>query len=171
MLAAFAVVALIIGAIISESGSTSSYSSSSYNSSSSYSSSSSSSSSTYNSSSSSVEKQFSQSVSSGTKVYANIVSIFPEMGIYTQGSSNYSSFVCKCKTSAGTTVWVHMSVSEYRSNFDSSASSSIYNEYAEEVTFSTSKKIRGTAKTSNSVLSGLSTDIGASMLIDFTSVN
>ena len=44
-------------------------------------------------------------------------------------------------------------------------------EYAEEVTFSTSKKIRGTAKTSNSVLSGLSTDIGASMLIDFTSVN
>lgn len=162
MLGTFAVVALIIGCIISESGNTSIYSSSS-----SYSSGSSS----YGSSSSSVEKQFSQSVSPGTKVYANIVSIFPEKGIYTQGSSCYSSFVCKCKTSTGTTVWVHMPVSKYRNNFDSSASSSIYNEYAEEVTFSSSKKIHGTAKTSNSVLSGLSTDIGATILIDFTSVN
>jgi len=160
MLGVFAVIALIIGTVISGSRNLSSYSSSSYPSSS-YSS----------SSSSSVETQFSQNVSTGTKVYANIVSIFPEMGIYTQGSTNYSSFVCKCETSSGTTVWVHMSVSEYKSNFDSSASSSIYNEYAEKVTFSSSKKIRGTAKTSNSVLSGLSSDIGASMLIDFTSIN
>ena len=171
MLVVYVIVAIVLALVLSGMGcydDNSSYtsSSSSYSSGSSYSGSSS-----YDSSSSSVEKQFSQSVSSGTKVYANIVSIFPEMGIYTQGSSNYSSFVCKCKTSAGTTVWVHMSVSEYRSNFDSSASSGIYNKYAEEVTFSTSKKIRGTAKTSNSVLSDLSSDIGVSMLIDFTSVN
>ena len=123
MLVVYVITAIVLAFVLSGMG----YydDNSTYTPSSSYSSSSSSSSSSsYGSSSSSVEKQFSQSVSSGTKVYANIVSIFPEMGIYTQGSSNYSSFVCKCKTSAGTTVWVHMSVSEYRSNFDSSASSS-----------------------------------------------
>ena len=154
MLIAFVAVVFVIGFVISESGGYTSYAPSSFY-----------------SSSSSVEKQFSQSVSSGTKVYADIVSIFPEMGIYTQGSSIYSSFVCKCKTSAGTTVWVHISVSEYMSNFDSSVSFSIYDKYTEEVTFASSKKIHGTAKTSNSVLPELSSDIGASMLIDFTSVN
>ena len=166
MLAVFSVIAIIIGAAISEGDNTSSYSSSP-----SYSSTPSSPGSAYNPSSSPVEKQFSQSVSSGTRVYANIVSIFPEVGIYTKGSSNYTSFVCRCKTLDDTTVWVHMSVSEYSNNFDSSVSSDIYNKYAEEVTFSTYKEIHGTAETSNSILSGLSSDIGASMLIDFTSVN
>lgn len=144
---------------------------SSTSSTSSYSSSSSSSSSSYSSSTPSVETQFSQSVGSGTKVYADIVSIFPEIGIYTQGSSDYSSFVCKCKTSSGTTVWVYISVSEYKSNFDSSISTDVNTQFAEEITFSASKKIHGTVKTSNYVLSDLSTDIGAATLIDFTFVD
>jgi len=157
MLAAFVGVALVIGLVISDIGNSSNYSSSSHK--------------PYSYSSSSVETQFSQSVSPGTKVYEDIVSIFPDVGIYSQGASNYSGFVCKCKTTSDTTVWVYIPVSEYRINFDSSVSTSISNEYAEEITFDYAKKIRGTAKMSNSVLSDLSTDIGVTMLIDFDSVD
>ena len=114
------------------------------------------------------ETRFSSSSTSGSKVYADIVSIFPSIGIYTEGSSNYKNFVCECRTSSGSTVWVYMTVSEYRTYFDSDASSSIYNEYAEEVTFSRGKRIHGTVKTANSVMSGLSADTGT-YVIDFSS--
>lgn len=168
MLAVFTVIAAIIGVAVSESGNSSDYSS--------YTPSYSDSSSDYNASSnysesSDIEKKFSLGVSSGTKVYENIVSIFPEVGIYTEGSFEFTSFVCRCKTSVGKTVWVHMSVWEYRDCFDSSASYSKFNMYAEEVKFTTPKKIHGTAKQSDSVLSGLSSDIGSFMLIDFDSVD
>ena len=115
------------------------------------------------------ESKFTTSAASGDPVYIDIVSIFPEIGIYTQGSSNYSEFVCRCKTSAGTTVWVYMTCSEYKSNFDSSASTSIFNSYADEKTFS-SKRIHGTAKKAENIMSGLSSDTGT-MVIDFSSVN
>ncbi len=115
------------------------------------------------------ESKFTKNSTSGDAVYADIVSIFPEIGIYTQGSSNYSHFVCKCKTSFGSTVWVYMTCSEYKSNFDSSASTSIYNQYADEKTFS-SKRVHGTAKRAESIMSGLSSDTGI-MLIYFCSVD
>lgn len=114
------------------------------------------------------EKRFSTSSTAGSKVYVDIVSIFPSIGIYTEGSSNYKNFVCECRTSSGTTVWVYMTVSEYRSYFDSDASSSIYNDYADEVTFSSGKRIHGTVKTANSVMAGLSSDTGT-YVIDFSS--
>ena len=82
------------------------------------------------------EVKFSSSVSAGTDVYANIVSIFPAIGIYTEGSSNYTHFVCECETSTGSTVWVYMTASEYKTNFDANVSTSIYNEYQDEKTFS-----------------------------------
>ena len=116
------------------------------------------------------EVKFSSSVSSGTDVYADIVSIFPAIGIYTEGSSNYTHFVCECKTSTGSTIWVYMSASEYKTNFDSNVSTSIYNEYQNEKTFSYSKRIHGEARKSDNVMSGLSYDTGATMLIDFESV-
>lgn len=117
----------------------------------------------------STETKYSSSAKSGDKVYVDITSIFPEVGIYTSGSSNYTYFVCKCKTSSGSTVWVYMTCSEYKSNFDSSASTSIYSEYAEEVTFSSSKRIHGTVKTANNIMSGLSADTGT-YVIDFSSL-
>ncbi len=116
------------------------------------------------------ETKFSSSASSGDEVYADIVSIFPEIGIYTQGNTYYSYFVCKCKTSSGSTVWVYMTCSEYKNNFDSSASTSTTNEYAEEVTYSTSKRIHGTAKKAESIMTGLSSDTGT-MVIDFSSLD
>ena len=116
------------------------------------------------------ETKFTPSVSDGDTVYVDIVSIFPELGIYTMGSSTYSHFVCKCRTSAGGIVWVYMSCSEYLRNFDATASTDIFTSYAEEVTFTSSKRIRGKAKSAETVVEGLSADTGA-MLIDFSSVS
>lgn len=126
--------------------------------------------SSYNSNSTQAESEskFTGSSTPGSKVYADIVSIFPEMGIYTQGSSTYTHFVCRCKTSSGGTVWVYMTTSEYKNNFDSSASTSVYNQYAEEVTFS-AKRIHGVAKKAEAIMSGLAAET-STMVIDFSSV-
>lgn len=115
------------------------------------------------------EVKFSSSVSSGSDVYADIVSIFPAIGIYTEGTSNYTHFVCECETSTGSTIWVYMSASEYKKHFDSNVSTSIFNDYQDEKTFS-SKRIHGEARKADNVMSGLSSDTGATMLIDFESV-
>ncbi len=116
------------------------------------------------------EKAFTTSTALNTPVYVNIVSIFPEIGIYTEGTSYYKEFVCKCKTSSGTYVWVYMTCSDYKKYFDASASTSIYNSTAETKTFNTSKKIHGTTINADSVLSGLSSDTGK-IIIKFKSVN
>ena len=86
------------------------------------------------------EVEFSSSVSSGTDVYADIVSIFPDLGIYTIGDSTFTHFVCECETSTGSTVWVYMSVSEYIKHFDANAPISVYNYSPEEKTFSYCQK-------------------------------
>ena len=116
------------------------------------------------------EGKFTSSSVSGDAVYADIVSIFPEIGIYSQGNTNYHHFVCSCKTSSGSTVWVYMTCNEYKNNFDSLASTSIYVDYQQEKTYSGNKRIHGTAKRAESIMSGLSSEIGSSMLIDFSSL-
>lgn len=116
------------------------------------------------------EKRFSSSVTAGTDVYADIVSIFPSIGIYTEGSSTYTHFVCECETTGGSTVWVYMPTYQYKNYFDSDVSTSVYSSLAEEIIFSDSKRIHGEAKKCNSIMSGLSFDTGATMLIDFESV-
>ena len=116
-----------------------------------------------------VEKKYSASASAGDLVYVDIVSIFPEIGIYTQGTTNYTEFVCKCKTSSGSTVWVYMTCNEYKNKFDSSASTSIFSPYQDEKTFSSSKRIHGEVRRADSIMSGLSSDTGT-YVIDFSSV-
>ena len=113
---------------------------------------------------------YSSSLETGTKVYADIKSIFPAVGIYTEGSSNYSDFVCECKTSSGKTVWVYMTTTEYKNNFDSTASTSTKAQYAEEIKFSGMKRIQGTTQTADSVMFGLADDINSTMVINFSSV-
>jgi len=119
----------------------------------------------------STETKFSSSVKAGANVYADIVSIFPAIGIYTQGASSYSDLVCECETASGVTVWVHMPTSKYKKYFDSDISTSVHASIADAITFTSSKRIHGIAKKADTVLSGLSSDIGATMLIDFKSVN
>lgn len=144
----------IIDGILSDSDSSNSGNSPSYN----------------QSSNQSTEKSFSTSVTAGTDVYADIVSIFPAIGIYTERSSYYSHFVCQCETSTGAMIWVYMSVSEYKLHFDSDAPTSIYSYSADEITFSNSKRIHGEAREADNIMSDLSSDIQAIMLIDFESV-
>lgn len=116
------------------------------------------------------EVMYLDGLASGKKVYADIVSIFPEYGIYTQGAENYSHFVCRCKTTSGSTVWTYMTVSVYKSNFDFSALSSVSISLANEVTFASPKRIHGTTQRSESVISGLSANIGT-MVIIFASLD
>ena len=116
------------------------------------------------------ESRYSTSSNIGDDVFADIVSIFPELGIYTQGSSYYTDFVCKCKTSSGTTIWVYMSCSDYKRYFDATASTSTYANYAYEKSLSPSKKIHGTVKRAESIMSGLSSTTGTNV-IDFSSVD
>lgn len=114
--------------------------------------------------------RFSNSVNAGTDVYTDIVSIFPDIGIYTEGSSNYTHFVCECETSTGSFVWVYMTVKEYRRYFNSDVSTSIYTEYQDEEIFSSNRRIYGIARRTESIMTGLSSDTGKTMLIDFESI-
>ena len=84
---------------------------------------------------------------------------------------NPDSVSVSSTTSSGSTVWINMTCSEYKSYFDSDASTSIFNSYADEITFSSPKRIHGVVKKCDSVLSGLSADTGTSLLIDFKSVD
>ena len=161
----------IISAISSGSSSSSSNSKPS-SSSSSYSSNSNSSNSNSSSSSSSsknVETQFSQSVSAYDKVYADVVSIEPVYGIGTTPAYN-TDVCCKCKTSSGGTVWVYMSVSQYNSYIDSSANISTTMGDFEIKTYSSSKRIHGSARRADSLCDGLSSDTGTYVLY-FSSID
>lgn len=116
------------------------------------------------------ETRFIATSTVGQKVYVSIKSIWPAQGIYTQGNSFYSYFVCECQTDSGTKVYVYMTVSEYRKYFDADASNSIHEEYADEITLSPSKKIHGKVVSADSIISGLAAQT-ASRIIDLTSVD
>lgn len=106
----------------------------------------------------------------GSRVYADIVSIWPAIGIYTENSSIYSHFACECQTSSGTKVWVYMTANQYKSYFDSNVSTSVRsNASVKTVTYSTPKRINGVAKRADSIMNGLSEDTGL-MLISFSSI-
>ena len=67
-------------------------------------------------------------------------------------------------------MWVYMTTTEYKDNFDSSVSTSIRAEYAEEIKFSSAKRIQGTTQKADSVMYGLADDINATMVINFSSL-
>lgn len=115
------------------------------------------------------EQKYTSSASVGDSVYIDIVSIFPEYGIYTEGQYFYTDFVCKCKTSSGSTVWVYMTCSEYKNKFDSSVSTMVGALYADEITLSPAKRIHGKVITAESIVDGLASKT-ATKVIDFSSV-
>ena len=117
---------------------------------------------------------FSDDAAVGTRVYADIVSIYPAIGISDQGY--YTAFVCACKTSSGANIWMLVDVDDYRGNFEFGVSTSvfgvstsIYNEHANTIKLSPPARVYGTVKAANSVMSALSSKINASTLIDFSS--
>jgi hypothetical protein len=115
------------------------------------------------------EQKYTSNASVGDSVYIDIVSIFPEYGIYTEGQYIYTDFVCKCKTSSGSTVWVYMTCSEYKNKFDSSVSTMVGALYADEITLSPAKRIHGKVISAESIVDGLASKTG-SKVIDFSSV-
>ena len=115
------------------------------------------------------EIEFSSSLESGIDVYADIVSIQPTIGTYYGGSSAYNNFVCKCKTSSGSTMWVFISVSNYKQYFDSEATGYLYVSNVDEIEFDEPIRIHGYTQEADDITKGLSSDIGTSILFSFES--
>ena len=114
------------------------------------------------------ETSFTNSSELYSDVYADISYIFPAYGVYTEGASSYNHFVCECHTTAGATIWLEISVSDYRLYFDSDASSAIVDREADEIELPTTR-IHGWVSSADSVVSGLSDEIHTSKVISFDS--
>lgn len=116
---------------------------------------------------------FSQTCRSGQDVYADIVSIIPEYGISLSlegsNSTHYHSVVCRAVTVSGATVWVYMSVNEYNDDFDSSADLQDMFGSFQELTYSPSRRITGTAYQAESACDGLSEQIGCDLVLNYDS--
>ena len=108
----------------------------------------------------------------GDKVYADIISIQPVWGIYNKSAVEYHHYVCRCATSSGDKVWVHMTYGEYAKKFDSSVEKSILPDFnAKEVHLDTPIIIYGTIKKTDEILSGLSSEIGSDYVIHVDSID
>ena len=118
------------------------------------------------------EKAYSILSSIGDKVYVDIVSIEPSIGIGTKNSTVNTHIVCECKTSANTTVWVYMSLTEYKNNIDSSAVlSNSSTATFQTIKYSPAARIHGTVSSAEALCTGLSTDISSTKAITFKSID
>ncbi len=128
------------------------------------------------------EKQYSSTSAIGDYVYVNITLIEPEHGIYSsevgkpvKSTTMYHHFVCKCTTDTGKTVWVSFPASDYRSKIDSSIDTFVNSHTSgfngERVRFSPAAKLHGKVVRSNSVMTGLETNIGQSSIIEYSSID
>jgi hypothetical protein len=105
----------------------------------------------------------------GDSVYVDIVSIFPSIGIYNEGSTGYTNYACECLTDEGDTVWLYISRWEYILNFDVAVPTSVdSSDGAEEVTFDEPKRVYGIVRSANNLVEGLSEDTGE-LVVRFTS--
>ena len=116
------------------------------------------------------EVRYSADAEYGDPVYADIVYIFPKIGIYEENSSFFCEFACQCRTTSGETVWLHLTTKQYKDSFDSSITTYKENDGVEGVDYPAGIRIHGVVKRAESVLDGLSEDTGEK-LIEFTSVS
>lgn len=122
--------------------------------------------------SASSESAYSSLSSVGNNVYVDIVSIEPSIGISSKTSVGNTHVVCECKTSAGTTVWIYMSVSEYKNNIDSTALlSNSSTATFQTIKYSPAARIHGVVSRAESLCTGLSTDISSTKAITFKSID
>lgn len=116
------------------------------------------------------EVRYSADAEYGDPVYADIVYIFPKIGIYEENSSFFCEFACQCRTTSGETVWLHLTTQEYKDSFDSSITTYKENDGVEGVEYPAGTRIHGVVKRAENVLDGLSEDTGE-QLIEFTGVS
>ncbi|MDO4543882.1 MAG: hypothetical protein Q4C01_04940 [Clostridia bacterium] len=99
-------------------------------------------------------------------VYVKITSIEPLYGIYVEGSSDYTHFLCECETFEGDKVWLHITVSQYITNFDSFASSRIDDTSFGFIPVFPPATVHGTVTTAESIGNGFES-ITDSTVIEF----
>ena len=97
----------------------------------------------------------------GSEIHIDIQSIYPAKKI----TSKETYFICKCKTTSSEIVWVYITAEQYQSYFDGSVPANFETVGLDEVTFFSSKRIEGTTRSADSILWGLSSEIGSDIVI------
>lgn len=116
-------------------------------------------------------QSFSQKLAVGSYAYTKIVSIQPKYLIYEENEEWGYAYVCKCKTSGGSTVWIYIECSDYWDNFDDNAGNHVGYWGANKISFSSAKKINGKVMFADSKSSGLSDKLGVEKILKFTSIS
>ena len=67
------------------------------------------------------EVEYTPHVWTGRLAYIHVKSVSPEYGVSSNYGGSYHSVVCKCTTTAGDTVWLYISISDYNKHIDEDA--------------------------------------------------
>lgn len=106
-----------------------------------------------------------------TCVYAELVSIEPAYTLSNGVSALNSHVVCRAKAADGSDVWVAMSIDDYKTYIDESASLAVSGMASfSQMTYETPLVLHGITVEADSVASGLSGSIGSDTVIRFSRV-
>lgn len=105
-----------------------------------------------------------------TWIQADIVSIFPTIGIYWEDSYQYSHFVCECRDTNDATIWLWITASDYTDYFDPYMKTAIVSSVAETKVFSTPKRIYGKIVDADNVGVTGGLDIDTKTVVEFDRV-
>ena len=113
---------------------------------------------------------FSQDSAGGDCVYADIVGIMPAYTLSSNNLGGYSGFLCYAEDPDGNEVWVHISLSDYKANFDENVKSSDYDisGSTDAVHFEEPLRIYGGVIFSESVSDGLASETQEKVLNFFS---
>ena len=103
---------------------------------------------------------------------ADVIAIAPAFGVYTQSNLSYKtvydSVICKCATMEGEVVWAHMTVDEYKANFNAEAKiDSAAFAYSDLVLLDAPVRVSGLATEADSIVSDLSSSVGTTTVLTF----
>ncbi|MCR5796171.1 MAG: hypothetical protein K6G61_12595 [Solobacterium sp.] len=100
---------------------------------------------------------FTQDCAGGDYAYADIVGIMPAYTLSANNLGGYSGFICYAEDPDGNELWIHISLSDYKENFDGNVKSSDYDiaGSTDPVYFDEPLRIRGGVIFAESVSDGL----------------
>ena len=108
----------------------------------------------------------------GSRVYQSIKQIEPVLGIYSEGSSSNKAVVCRCLTPENETVFVYLTIGEYKKYIDSTAildhsDTAVF----DIVRYDTPAKLHGVVIASESVAENILESVDhAKTMIEFSSI-
>lgn len=116
---------------------------------------------------------YSDSPNFGAMVYADIISIEPFTGIYDSQdmTKRNNAVICEGKTYDGTTVWIYMTIAEYKNNIDDSAFLT-YSSRASyhTIEYSPAARIYGSISDADLITPDLSTTISGKKVMKFKGI-